>query len=349
MAYTLLKELSGYLELDLRVVVLNNGTLARQLRDSDVRLQLVDEAGLSFLQILVRTSKAVRALRPDVIHSHRYKENVLAYLSTLGYSGSPALIATQHGMPELFNGSVGMSRHAILTLNRLLLARRFQRVAAVSEDIREFLITEHGFSDVKLSVIHNGVRVPEVLPPRLQRRGLWIGSAGRFFPVKGYPFLVEVAREVSTSNNDIFFRVAGDGPQFTEVESRVKKYGLVDRVCLAGFVADMGSFYGDIDVYISTSLHEGIPMSVLEAMAHGVPVIAPRVGGFKEIITDGVEGYLIEDRNPVAFAKKCILLATNEDLRAEMSLAARRRVISDFSAERMSSQYYELYRSVASA
>lgn len=348
MAYTLLSQLVNYTDLDLDVVVLNNGTLLKQLRHSDVRAQVVDEARLSFLGVLTQTSKVVRALRPDIIHSHRYKENILTYLSNLGCPGNRALVATQHGMPELFNGSFSMPHYAVLKFNRWLLAKRFRMTISVSEDIRESLIAEHGFSGTRLSKIHNGIEISQMSQERRNSSELRIGSSGRFFPVKDYLFLVEIAKEVSISKSNISFRIAGEGPQFNEVALKVKQYRLEDRVALSGFVSDMGNFYRSLDAYINTSIHEGIPMSVLEAMAYGLPVIAPRVGGLKEIITDGVEGFLIEDRNPGEFAKKCILLSMNDNLRTEMSLAARKKVISYFSAERMAKQYYELYKNLVS-
>jgi glycosyltransferase involved in cell wall biosynthesis len=108
----------------------------------------------------------------------------------------------------------------------------------------------------------------------------------------------------------------------------------------------MTGFYAGIDIYLNTSLHEGIPMSVLEAMAHGLPVVAPAVGGIVEIIEDGVEGFLVEGRSPQAFAKKCILLQDGE-LRLKMGRAARARVEKAFSAQAMAQEYYRLYRELA--
>jgi glycosyltransferase involved in cell wall biosynthesis len=89
----------------------------------------------------------------------------------------------------------------------------------------------------------------------------------------------------------------------------------------------MSTFYRGVDLYLNTSIHEGIPMSVLEAMAHGLPVVAPNVGGISEIIDQGVEGYLLEDRDPKASAEKFFLLYENKGLRERMSHAAREKVV----------------------
>jgi glycosyltransferase involved in cell wall biosynthesis len=88
-------------------------------------------------------------------------------------------------------------------------------------------------------------------------------------------------------------------------------------------------------------------ISVLEAMAYGIPVVAPEMGGLMEILGNGVEGFLIEGRNPKDFAEKCIILYENDSLRKQMGLAAREKIIKEFSAEHMAQQYYSLYFSLA--
>jgi glycosyltransferase involved in cell wall biosynthesis len=115
---------------------------------------------------------------------------------------------------------------------------------------------------------------------------------------------------------------------------------------LRGHIEDMPSFYSGIDVYINTSVHEGIPMSILEAMANGVPVIAPRVGGIAEIIDDEIEGFLITTRNPEDFAERCLRLKDPE-LRRRMGAAARKKIERHFSAEKMASDYLKLYYELA--
>jgi L-malate glycosyltransferase len=106
----------------------------------------------------------------------------------------------------------------------------------------------------------------------------------------------------------------------------------------------MNSFYQGLDVYLNTSVHEGIPMTILEALSHGLPVIAPAVGGIVEIIDDGKEGFLIDSRNPHEFAEKCLLLKENRELREKMSRAAREKAEQTFSAKNMAERYYQLYR-----
>ena len=140
--------------------------------------------------------------------------------------------------------------------------------------------------------------------------------------------------------------MAGDGPERGALEKAIDECGLVGRFALKGHLEDMDSFYRGLDLYLNTSVHEGIPMTILEAMARGLPVIAPQVGGIGEIIEDGVEGFLVPNRDPKAFAEKCLLLQDAE-LRQRMGQAARAKVERGFSAEHMARQYYQLYRELA--
>jgi len=105
----------------------------------------------------------------------------------------------------------------------------------------------------------------------------------------------------------------------------------------------MPAFYQRLDLYLNTSLHEGIPISVLEAMSYGIPVIASNVGGMAEILDNAVEGYLIEGRNPKEFAEKCIRLFENKTVKNRMALAGKEKVFKKFSIDQMAQQYRHLY------
>ena len=132
----------------------------------------------------------------------------------------------------------------------------------------------------------------------------------------------------------------------SRIRDSIAKYGLERRFLLKGFIADIDEFYEGLDAYINTSIHEGIPMSVLEAMALGVPTIAPRVGGLAEIVTDGIDGFLIDRRDPALFAEKCLALCLDVKQRKNMAQAARTKVVERFSVDRMVTGYLELYFSV---
>jgi len=343
MSFHLLSGLSKLPGIDLFAILLNNGTLADELGRAGVPTCVLDEGKRSFPEIAWMAAKAARKWAPHVLHSHRYKENVLSYLLSFTLRENASLVSTQHGMPELYDGKLGMFKRQKLHANYRLLATRFDKTVAVSSDIRESLARRYGFQEKHLETIRNGVIVPEMRDRSREKDGFVIGSAGRFFPVKDYPFMVEVAKEVSAETAKIRFELAGEGPTLSDVQGLINKYGLDERFMLRGFIQDVSIFYRGLDVYLNTSLHEGIPMSVLEAMAHGVPPVVPRVGGLEEIVTDGVDGYLVEGRNPKDFSERCLSLYKNETLRRNMGRAARDKIVGQFSIERMVNAYLDMY------
>lgn len=345
MAYHLLEGLGAYPGTELSAVVLNHGTLSEGIKGLGIPTYVVDEKRHGFPRIVVEVRHIVKRIRPHVIHAHRYKENIAAFLAATG-SGCARLVTTQHGLPE-YHGQRPTLRHRIKHgLNHLLISKSFHKVIAVSEDIREFLIRKHGFRNDRVEVIHNGVRIPGQFD-RKEPKGLFvIGSAGRLTPVKDYPLMIRVAREVANSADQVCFELAGDGPERERIKALIKESRLEDRFRLCGFLEDMDAFYRGLDLYLVTSFHEGIPMTVLEAMASGLPVVAPAVGGLKEIIAPGVEGYLVDTRDPVEFAQRCLDLYKDLSLRLRMGSAARHKVVGEFSVARMAESYYRMYQRV---
>jgi glycosyltransferase involved in cell wall biosynthesis len=344
MAFHLLGGLSAQPKIDLFVILLNNGRLAVELKNSGISTLVLDENKRSFPEILRLAAKEVRKRTPHILHSHRYKENILSYLVSITLGERAALISTQHGMPELYDAHPNLLQRIKLYANYRLLASRFDKTIAVSSDIRESLERDYGIQEKRLETIRNGINVPEVRDCFMARDEFVIGSAGRFVPVKDYLFMVEVAKEVAAKTDKIRFELAGEGPMLNEIQGLINKYGLEKRFTLRGFIRDVDSFYPGLDVYLNTSLHEGIPMSVLEAMAYGVPPIAPRVGGLGEIVTNGVDGYLVDARDPGDYAERCVSLYSNEALRRNMARAAREKIIGQFSIDRMVNAYLDMYR-----
>ena len=344
-AFHLLKALRERSDLTVSAILLNEGKLASEIRNLGIENHVVDEAGRSFPGVFWTTRRILGKGPPDIIHSHRYKENILAYLLSRAF-GEVRLVATQHGMPEIYAGDVGMKNRFVSKANLSILSRCFDQVVAVSQDIKERFEDEYGFRRDKVSVIRNGIEIQDSPEKSRDDETFVIGSSGRLFPVKDYPLMVEIAREIRKRSNRFLFELAGDGPERQKIQTLLERYDLNGAFVLRGHLEKLSTFYQGLDLYLNTSIHEGLPISVLEAMACGLPVVAPNVGGIREIIDNEVEGYLVEERNPKAFAEKCFVLSEDKKLREKMSKAAAEKVKTAFSAEKMSSEYYNLYLKV---
>ena len=342
MAYNLLTGLSVYSDLECSAILLNEGKLTDMIRELNIPVYVFEEKTMTFPQIFLGIQKVLKRQSPDVVHSHRYKENMLAYLASK--KNGVKLIATQHGMPEYDTKKSGVKQRIVSRLNFAILSKAFHNVVVVSKEIQKIFLEQYGFPKNKVAVIHNGILISQDRSKKQHNDVFVIGSAGRLFPVKDYPLMVEVAGEVLKETKGIRFDLAGDGPELNEIRLHIQKYNLEKFFILRGQVSDMDAFYQGLDLYLNTSVHEGIPMSVLEAMVRGIPVIAPKVGGFEEIIDDGIQGLLVENRDPKDFAERCMAIYKNDLLRKQMGLAAREKIVQSLSMERMAQQYHEIYK-----
>ncbi len=337
----LLKALRRFDELNIRVVLLNEGRLSKEVRNLGIKIYVVDERRNSLPSILRRMREIVREEKPNIIHSHGYKQNILCYLISKSVS-AVKLVGTQHGMPESHGKGYDL-RHRLITTCNLFCLSRFHRVVAVSREIKEAFIRRHAFKQDKVSVIHNGIEIPAPTFLRENSEHFVIGSSGRLFPVKDYAFMIEIARTVLRRKNQVRFQLAGDGPEKRALKALTSRYHLDDVFTFRGHLDDISPFYQGLDLYLNTSIHEGIPISILEAMAHQLPVVGPRVGGLPEMIEEGVQGYLLQERIPEYFAEKCLFLQENKSQRNKMAKAGRKKVEQEFSMEQMAQNYFNLY------
>ena len=340
MCHRLIKGLQENNNFHISVILFNERKLAAELRKLGINLYVVDETRLGYYYLIKKIHRILMELNPDIIHTHGLKENITAYLSSIYNRKHIRLLCTQHGAGE---PNIRAKRKLLLKINDYILSRRFHSVIAVSDDLRDILFENRGFPYEKLVVIRNGTEVPPHPKEINDRDPFVIGSAGRLFPIKDYPFLVDIAAEIFKHAQNIRFELAGDGPEREEIIKRIKIYGLEKVFTLKGFTEDMNEFYMGLDLYVNTSMHEGFPMSVLEAMAHGLPVVAPREGGLKEIIEDGEVGFLVDGREPNRFAVKCMEIYKDRNLRLKMGRASREKILKEYSISKMAEKYIKLY------
>jgi L-malate glycosyltransferase len=348
MILTLLSRLKGYEGMRIIALSLNEGTLTAKLRESGIETIVIPENANSFFVILWKACRCLRGRGIELIHGHGYKEHLLAVLISKVIS-TKRLVSTLHGLPEpeVSRGSRRIANRLIRKCDFVMLKHLFTRVVAVSEGLKASMIQKHGFDPAKVEVIHNGI---DYLPPsnssRLSCSIIHIGTVGRMVPVKDFGLFLDVAKEIRKQRDNIRFSILGDGPLKDELTRKAKESGLEGIILFEEHRPDPTHYYQSIDVYLNTSLHEGLPLSILEAMACGKPIVAPNVGGLPEIITHGKEGFLVETRDPRDFAQWCLKLARDSQLRSKMGQNAAEQVSRNFSSERMADSYKRLYESL---
>lgn len=353
-ACTMLTALQRRGEVAVSAIVLNPGKLVERLRAEGIQVEMIDESRSRFRQIVASARRIVQDHPVDILHSHRYKENILAAMIKRR-TRVRALVQTVHGVQERLSGLKSLKVRAYGQLNRFVSRRYFNLILPVSEEIRRQLETIYPAG--KLQTVHNAIDVAAVRtqkPAAVVRRELGIadeamvfGSVGRLVAIKGFEIFLRVAKEVTEKRPGYRFVLVGDGPERPALEALRQSLGLDTTVVLTGFRDDILDVMNCFDVFLMTSWHEGIPVALLEAMALGKPTVATAVGGVGEVIGDGVSGLLAPAGDAARIANACDRLAGDQALRAQIGNAARTRVETAFSTTRQSQQLEEIYRRLA--
>ena len=340
-------------EFEWTVILFNEGRLAEELRKLPLSVSVIPEANHTSITIASRLLKIFRHIRPDIVHTHKYKDSIIG-ASVARYVGVPHTVRVVHGMPEPFNGLRNLRMLLYTTVDRFVSRWLIDKLVAVSSDIEKQLIETYGAAHVVR--IHNGIDLEAVQSgsSRPQKRKEWrvddlvtlIGTVGRLVPVKGHVVLLEALRIIRGSDRNVMLLVVGDGPLRAQLESEVARLGLEESVIFAGHHSPAYDFINMMDVFVLPSLHEGIPMVLLEALALGRPVVATRVGGIPEVITDGETGLLAEPADALSLAKCILQLIVDQSKGARLGKAGRTRVEEEFNARIMAEKTLGLYEKV---
>jgi L-malate glycosyltransferase len=347
---SLLKALARRPGLRLSAILLNEGELARRLRDCGIDVRVIPESSRNFFQIFSDAAEFLNSRQVQILHSHRYKENVLAALLARRCR-IPLLVHTRHGAPEPFRGWSHLKHGAVGVLDYVAARFAADRVISVSNELRDRLVRH--LPAEKVVTIANGIDTDEVFShltkSEAQRRlGLpegakVVGYAGRLVPIKRLDIFLQAAKQMSTADPSVQFVIAGDGPDAARLRALARELGLDDRVRFLGYRADIYDAFRAMDVFILCSDHEGLPISLLEAMYLGVPVVARPVGGIPEMIQDGVTGILLRAPDPDCLADACLRLLAHVGFRERVAMAATQAVGKIFSVEESAERTARLY------
>jgi len=344
----LLTRLSREPEFSIVVIALGDGRLTDELREAGLEVKVIDQPHRNFLGCYRQAYGILRGRSVDIIHSHKSKENVLAFLVAKS-TGIPHMVRTQHGIPELKT----LKDRIVYSLERMTLFSA-SRVLNGSSDLgrRTARLTDPG----KVKVVRNAISLEQVISSLTRQEAkrrlgipedaLLVGTAARLEPVKRIDIFLDAARQIHREHPRACFVIAGEGSERDRLEHRVRGTALESRVRFLGHRDDVYDIVRAMDLLLITSDHEGLPTVVLEAMALGTPVVSRRVGGIPEAIDDEATGVLVDSADPSSIARACLSLLVNGSAACRFAHAARRKVIQNFSAEVNAAQVAQIYRSL---
>jgi len=288
--------------------------------------------------------------RFDVLHCHQYSPFVYGRVATM-WNRQLKMVYTEHG--RLSDARPSWKRRLV----NPWLSRFDGSIVAVSHELRDYMI-EARFPPGRVQVVHNGVEPADVPSGadrhrarqqlRLDDRAFVVATVARLDPVKDLMTLFEAFAKVRRRVPSAQLLVVGDGPERDRLTARAEQPDLAGSVHMAGYRSDVRALLPAADVYSSSSISEGVSITILEAMAAAIPVVATAVGGTPEVLPEeSAGGILVPCRDPERLAEAIVSLAHDHEQRAAMAAAGRRRLERSFTIDRMVDDYSRLYRGLA--
>lgn len=327
------------------VLLLKEGWLSRKVEDLGIRPFIVAQNGTLDTGWIKKVKKRILETGMEHLHCHEFAMNSYgAILSRM--TGIPG-VATVHG--KNYYGD---------KLQRRLLYRFASRqleMVAVSADIADYLVLRVGVKRDRIHIIANGIETErhafssEVRKKARQELGIGddeclIGAVGNLYEVKGHRYLVEAFSGIQDRVANARLVIAGRGREEAALLDLIRRSGLQDRVSLLGFREDVPALLQAMDIFVMPSISEGLPLSVLEAMASRTPVIATSVGGLPQLIDHGKTGLLVPSRDAVALRQALLSFLEKQSLMENIARRAESMVRGKYSIASMIFAYEELYQ-----
>lgn len=293
------------------------------------------------LRTVFRLRRLIRAERPDLVHLH----------SRFGTEIWGALAARAEGVPVVHSRRVDNPEPAIWARRKY---RLYDRVIAISNGVRDVLLTE-GVAAGKVAVVHSAVDLDRYRPAGGDRPALasefalgpatkTVAMVAQFIPRKGHATLIDALPAILDAEPAARVLLFGQGPGEAAVRAQVARRGLGGAVIFAGFRDDLPRLLPGVDLLLHPAASEGLGVSLLQAAACGVPIVASAVGGIPEVVADRLTGELVPPGDAPALAAATIRLLGDRALRRRYGEAARLRMADRFSVDAMVEGNLAVYR-----
>jgi len=328
------------------------GPYEDKLRNIGVTVKNFDLKTLLDLRIIPRLVRYIKQNNIDIVETAVFPSDVYGRVSAR-LANVPVIISTMHRVEDHKQETI----YRFLPFVDMLTMALTTRIIAVSGAVKNYLIRRHKIRPEKISVIYNGIDVNKYkshtnitefkkqfnLEPSIPI----VAFIGRLVKVKGVSYFLEATASVLRSGKKAQFLVVGDGPLKQSLVKQTQKLGIEQHVFFIGFRKDIPKILSLIDILVVPSLWEGLPLTILETMSAGKPIIAARVGGIPEAIKNGETGILVPPKNPEALSGAINDLLAAPKKRKEMGEKAKQRALQLFDVERMVKEYENLYDACA--
>ncbi len=327
-----------------------SGPMAERLPEGVKVFELMAPEGNS-VKVPLQLARIIRSQGIDIIHSHNWSTFVESGLAAKIVNNKP-IISTIHGMYTEYDDTiVAAIKKNIRRLVERFLARKFVKICTVSSKIAEYTVPHLDVPSEKVCTIINGIQTEKKKKQsRALRKELGVELndvvlcfVGRVAKVKNLKYLLSVMPEIIKSTAGVKLLIIGDGDEREALERYSKQIGLTENVLFCGFQENPMDFLTIADIFVLTSLYEGVSIALLESMAAGIPSIVTDVGGNKDVVKDSVTGFVVSLNSKKELIDRLKRLINDSELRKSFARASKKRVNDYFNIKNTVEKYHDIY------
>lgn len=311
--------------------------ISRRMEEKGIRIRYLDKKLGLDLSMVPKLVRIMKTEKPDVVHTHL---DVIKYaVAAARLAGVPKCVHTVHNVAQ--KEAEGRIQKAI---NGFYFRRGWSVPVALSPEVQTSIVSFYGLKREQVPVAYNGVDLRRCLPKEDYQTGenFRILHIGRFNEQKNHELLLRVFQKLARKQPNLRLDLIGDGELRQEMEGKAEDLGIQERVSFLGSQSDVYPYLHDADLFLLPSKYEGMPMTLIEAMGTGLPIVATAVGGVPDMLETGVDGFVVPCEEE-KILEACEGLIRDEELRERFGRAAR--VNADrFSAQTMGKRYLEIYK-----
>jgi glycosyltransferase involved in cell wall biosynthesis len=332
------------------------GDMTYYAKERGIEPIIIPELGRSLnpirdIKTLWKVYQLIQKEKPDVVHTHAAKAGFVGRVAAW-IAGVPVIVHTFHG--HVFRGYFTPNKTQFFIILERITARMSDTVITLSDGLRRELAEEYHITRKgRITVLPLGMDLT-VFTQMARKSGVFrsaygiaadvplIGIVGRITPIKNHALFLQAAAQIRKQLPTARFVIVGDGEIRAEIEAQVDQLGLREAVIFTGWQKDLAHIYSDLDVLVISSINEGTPVTVIEALAAGCPVVATAVGGVPDLLDHGKLGKLVNDQTPESLAKAIVeTLANPPDGKEAQAL-----MVDRYGIERLVKDLDGLYRGI---
>lgn len=331
------------------VGLLKQGWLYHHLKNSGIKVSLIQSGGSIDLQLIKNLIKLIKKYDINIVHSHLLDMNFYSSIAT-NICRVPH-ISTEHG--DIHHPSKKSNLKTKIKVKSISLLS--DKIIFVSEYSKNEFTKLSYILPRKTDVIYNGAELSTTVTNcnieskkaafGIDKDDIVIGNIGNLYPVKGQTYFLRSAKQIIEKAPNTKYLIIGRGELESSLKREAINLGIASRIKFLGFREDVEELLKIMDVFVLSSLSEGLPLSLIEAMANKVPVVCTRVGGMPEVITHGLHGFLVEPKDPESMAVHILEIIRNKSLSRCLAENAYNRFSREHTIEEMVSRYQNIYLS----